>query len=675
MNPVQPSIPNYPLQFCVFRVFRRSFNGGIWDELDSGAPISRSASSAFTSPEPVGRAALRFRERILPTENLHFEPRPLAAVPVVGQAFRWLYWGCCKFPKQLDRRDACPTTLPGSIFQTVLLQAEKMGPSLRNPWFALSFFGGQRHDAGSTLNTMSRLKNFSRNLATSYLQLGVNVVYSLVSIPLILHWLPKAEFGMWAMLVQWMGYIALIDLGMNSALARFLVDYKDRRGSGKYGALFKTSILVSLSQGFIIASVVTLGAPLLAKLMDIQTTYQATFINLIRIQGMIVAFKFCMNPLTILLYAHQRMDISSYKEIFSLVAGLGLLLFFLFAGHGIYSFIFANAITALLGPSYLLWACWRLALLPRGAEWGETSWRIFNEVFIYGRDVFLMGLGSQLVNASQTIVVSRVLGLESAAVWAVGTKMYNLVVLLLCRPYGAAIPGMSEMVARGETVRLQSRFKEIVVLTSSLGVFLGTAFALCNSAFVSVWTGGKIEWSSWNDALLGTWLFICSMQTTHCHFVSVTKQIGGMRYMYFLEGCCFVTSAVFVGHRWGIPGIIVCSIICTTFFTYQYGLHRTKDYFHLRWSEVAVEWIKPSLKLGLILVPVASLIWLSSTTLANWWRFCFDGLGIGIVGGIMLLRVGLYPSMLRQVAAKLPRHAARLLQAFCPLKIETDKQG
>ena len=26
---------------------------------------------------------------------------------------------------------------------------------------------------------MSRLKNFSRNLATSYLQLGVNVIYSL----------------------------------------------------------------------------------------------------------------------------------------------------------------------------------------------------------------------------------------------------------------------------------------------------------------------------------------------------------------------------------------------------------------------------------------------------------------------------------------------------------------
>jgi len=68
---------------------------------------------------------------------------------------------------------------------------------------------------------MSRLKNFSRNVTTSYLQLGVNVIYSLVSVPLILHWLSKSEFGLWMLLVQLMSYIALVDLGMNSALARF----------------------------------------------------------------------------------------------------------------------------------------------------------------------------------------------------------------------------------------------------------------------------------------------------------------------------------------------------------------------------------------------------------------------------------------------------------------------
>ena len=80
---------------------------------------------------------------------------------------------------------------------------------------------------------MSRLKNFTRNLATGYLQLGVNVVYSLVSIPLILHWLPKAEFGLWVLLVQMMSYLVFVDLvdavrmaSMNPARALGLSGHK-----------------------------------------------------------------------------------------------------------------------------------------------------------------------------------------------------------------------------------------------------------------------------------------------------------------------------------------------------------------------------------------------------------------------------------------------------------------
>jgi hypothetical protein len=49
---------------------------------------------------------------------------------------------------------------------------------------------------------MSRLKNFTRHPATGCLQPEINAGSSLVSIPLILHWLPKAEFSVGALLVR-----------------------------------------------------------------------------------------------------------------------------------------------------------------------------------------------------------------------------------------------------------------------------------------------------------------------------------------------------------------------------------------------------------------------------------------------------------------------------------------
>jgi O-antigen/teichoic acid export membrane protein len=99
--------------------------------------------------------------------------------------------------------------------------------------------------------------------------LGVNVVYSLVSIPLILHWLPRAEFGIWVLLGQLMSYLSLVDLGMTAAVARLLVDHKEERANGNYGSLIKTAFLVSVVQGALILSIITFGSPVLAALMKI----------------------------------------------------------------------------------------------------------------------------------------------------------------------------------------------------------------------------------------------------------------------------------------------------------------------------------------------------------------------------------------------------------------------
>jgi O-antigen/teichoic acid export membrane protein len=516
---------------------------------------------------------------------------------------------------------------------------------------------------------MSRLKNFSRNLVTSYLQVGVNVVYSLVSLPLILHWLPRAEFGLWAVLVQLMAFISMVDLGINQAIARFLVDHKDRRGEGGYGALIKTSALVSAVQGLIVLAVVMLGSPLLASLMKIQAEYSATFIALMRLQGLIAAFMFCMNPLQIMLNAHQRMDIAARQSIYNMVLQLGLLVLFLTRGCGIYSFIYAGAITALVTPCQLLWHCRRLGFVPRAGEWGNVSWLRFKEVALYGKDVFLMNVGAQLITASQIIIISRTLGLEAAAAWTAGTKVFMLVRQILFQPYSAAVAGLCEMTARNETGRLELRFKNLVVLTASLGVFLGVTFALCNSLFVMVWTGGKIVWPPCNDVLLAIWFFSSSLQCTHCNFVAITRQIGAMRYLYFVEGCCFVALSLLLGYRWGLPGIIGCSIVCTLLFSCLFGLWRSSRYFHLQFLDLAVEWVRPSLKFAVVLVPVALILWFATAGLPALWRLAIHGVVMAFVGGILFLRLGLPPEVVRETGARLPRLAARLLGKLVPCSV------
>ena len=490
---------------------------------------------------------------------------------------------------------------------------------------------------------MSRLKNFSRNVTTSYAQMGVGVVCGLVSLPLVLNWLSKAEFGLWGTLVQLMSYIALIDLGINQLIARFLVDHKDHRADGGYGSLVKTSAAVSVAQALVILVVVMLGAPVLADLMKIPAQYRAVFIALMRMQGWIAALLFCTNPLAIMLSAHQRMDIVSWQSIWSMVASLGLMLLFLIGKCGIYSYVYANAIPALIAPGYLFWHCWRLGFLPGAGQWGKVSWDTFKDLFTYGKDVSLMNLGAQLITASQTIIIMRSFGPEAAGAWTAATRVFTYMRLVAFQPYSSAAPGLCEMLARNETDRLRYRFKNLVVLTASLGAFLGVAFALCNSLFVRFWTGGRIIWPPLDDILLGLWIFITALQAPHCNFVFVTKQIGGMRYLYFVEGCTFVVSSLVLGYHWGVVGILLCSLACLVFFSYQFGLRLSARYFKVPFRELAVDWVRSSLNLALILALGASIVWFATLPLPAFWRLVIHSLFAGLVGGFLFLRIGLPP--------------------------------
>src|SRR5258705_9200260 len=100
-----------------------------------------------------------------------------------------------------------------------------------------------------------------------------------------------------------------------------------------------------------------------------------------------------------------------------------------------------------------------------------------------------------MVSARQMLVITRFLGLEVAAAWSIGTRAFGLAVQLIGRISDMAAPVICEMLNRGERIRLARRYEELTVVKLAFSGWAAVAFALCNSAFVAVWTQGRIRWS------------------------------------------------------------------------------------------------------------------------------------------------------------------------------------
>ena len=506
---------------------------------------------------------------------------------------------------------------------------------------------------------MSRLNRYAHSLFSGYVLLGANTLFTLGSVPLALRYLSKPEFGLWALVAQIAVFMALLDFGIAGA-SRILIDYKDDKRGGEYGGVILTTVIVSAVQAVLILACGIGVGFVLQRLLKLPPLLARDFLILTVGQTALLAGSFLTRVFGFLLGAHQRYDVTNYTQSALFFVNLMVLWFGFEAGWGVYSLLWGQLAAWVLGTAVMFFWCLRLKLLPPAGCWGRPTWQCFWHLFTFGRDIFLFTLGYVLIHASQTIIVTRGLGLDAAAVWSVCTRTFTLITQVIYRVLDYSCPTLAEMIVRQERDRLFIRFRSIVVVSISLSVVAGVLFSVCNQPFVHIWSSGRIGWPTVNDVLLALWLVIAVPTHSHLLLVGQTKDFRFLPYVYLFEGLCFASLSVTILSSTGITGMLVMAILCSLSFSFPYGIWRTAQYFRLPWKTVAVDWARPAFRLVVVLVPLGVLIWILGRPLPMVLQLVLAVALLGSLGLKLLVRYGTDETLQSEIQQRLPGWMRRL---------------
>jgi len=477
----------------------------------------------------------------------------------------------------------------------------------------------------------TRSNRFASGVVTSYGAILINVFYTILSVRLALHYLGKEQFGLWALALQISGYMALLELGMSSAISRFLADYKDDVNGGEYGSLLLTGGIVLAIQGGMIAiagAVFSYAAP---ALFHIPTALASDFRWVLVIITSLTGFTIATRSLGGPLWAFQRMDITNLLAIMTLVVGYGVLWLGFRAGYGIYSLAYAGIPTAILSPVMICIICLRKGYYPARGYWGRPQWVLFKKLFSFGKDVLLLSIGSQLVNASQVIILSRLAGLDAAATFSVGTKFYTMGQQFVGKVLENSAPALTEIFVRGDRIRFNERFWNIVSVTAFLATIGATGLIMGNQTLVSLWTSGVIHWSLGADVILAALLIVTSISRCFVGIFGMVGDLRPVRYIYFLEGCLFILLALPAVRHFGVIGVLAASLVAHLSVTMVISgrvaltwLDSIRPLVHLMWSTlviallvlavaVAINFFHPSASLVILLL-IFIILFVSTVT-------------------------------------------------------------
>jgi len=407
-----------------------------------------------------------------------------------------------------------------------------------------------------------------------------------VSVPLALHFLPKDQFGLWALVTQIALYLNLLDLGMQSSASRIFINFKDNKTNSEYGSLVKTSFLIFCVQGIVVAIFGFVFLPHIPDWFGFSHEIRNYFFYLLGSQIALLALGFSTRTFGCLLHAHQQYVWSNIGGAIGQLLGLASLALSFHLGCGVFSLVAASIAAFLSNNCVQILGCFKLKLLPASGGWGSFQRAKVKILFDFAKDTFFMSLGWQLVSATPIILISKVVGLDAAATWSIGTKLFTLFQQIIWRILDYSAGGFSEMFVRSEYQRLRVRFFEITSLTAFLSPIFAGLLIVCNSPFVSLWTSGKISWPTLYNIPLALLLVSYSVGRCYGTLPSIAMSIGFARYVYFLDGLLFCIIGFFILSSTDLVGLIILALVLDLALPGSYGINRAKRLFGLSLWEV-----------------------------------------------------------------------------------------
>lgn len=494
----------------------------------------------------------------------------------------------------------------------------------------------------------TRSKRFIAGLLTGYGSIAANIVFTMASIPLALHYLDKEHFGLWALAAQVNGYLNLIDLGMSGAVSRFIADHKDEVDGGDYGSHLLTSGMVFAIQGLLIAVVGISFSWFAPALFAIPPGLAGDFRGLLMLLAGITGFSVALRSLGAPLWAFQRSDVINNCATLGVISTLILLWFGFWSGWGVFGFAFAQ-IPGLLGiPMAYAWVCHRNGYYPATGHWGKPSLAVFKRIFHFGKDNLLVTLGSQLVNASQIMIISRWVGLDAAATFAVSTKVYGMAMLLVANPIAAAAAGLTELHVRGENQRFVRRYWELIALTLAASTLVATGLAAGNRSFVSVWTRGSIEWPWVGDMILALLIVLRNLNGNFIGLFGLVKDWRPVRLICLAEGLVFMPIAVVLAKPYGLMGVLTASLISHLLVTTTFSARAAS---RVLGSPVR---ISKGLTVSLGLIAAAAIFgWAGSRVSLNPLYMLIATSGVSLIAGVVIWRLILPYATRLEITARL----------------------
>lgn len=400
---------------------------------------------------------------------------------------------------------------------------------------------------------------------------GVGAILGLFTLPLVLGYLGKERFGLWALITTLMAWVSLFDLGLANGLVNMLsaAHGRDEREAANRYLSTAFVALLAVAGALALLTLVALGLVPWAGLLGAKEVADDATVRWAVAAALLLFILSLPFSVTQQVYgAYQR---SYIWNGFSLVAGvLGFLCVLaaiklrvsfplLIVASGVGGFAVTVAAYVYATRRVLPWLRPRFRNVSREALRGLLSRSV---------PIFLFQVGALVVNETQSILLAHRCDLSTVASYTVGMRVYLLCVALIQMSTNSFIPALREAYERGDGGWTRRAFTHLMRMRIAIAGVAGLFIVLFGNLLLRLWlrrTDMSFDRSVW---LAMAVLMLWSMWgTSYAELLSIMDRLWLNVVAVLGSGTITLVLTYVLSARYQVLGAVVAMAVPTALVT------------------------------------------------------------------------------------------------------------
>jgi O-antigen/teichoic acid export membrane protein len=407
-----------------------------------------------------------------------------------------------------------------------------------------------------------RLRHIARNVLFNWLGTIANMAVGFFLSPFVLHRLGNVAYGVWVLTVSVVGYLSLLDLGMQSSVLRFVSQGHTKQDHQGASEATSAALWVRL-QISALALMLSAGmAVVFPHVFKIPHELASDARKAILLIGATTAITMSFGVVGGVISALNRYDLQNYVSLIQTAIRVIGTVAVLHSGHGIVAIATCELIAVSIGKLLQVWIARRLYPELR-IRLAKPKIETLRKIWTYSSYTFLVTIAVQLVYQTDNLVVGAFVSTAAVTFYAIANSLCRYVSqVIISSMSGTFTITASSYEAAGDTASLLMLYKNGTRAMMMVSLPIIITLITRGPSFIGLWMGPQYSHISGIVLIiLSVSLFFSIANQTAAAIAFGIEKHKTMALWAIGEGIANLTLSVVFVHWCGIYGVAIGTLV------------------------------------------------------------------------------------------------------------------